>query len=82
MQTNYGTAITTLIVNYKEMLELIVQARIGDERIDEWKKALDLVENPEQVRSSLSKVISCQALIDGTFEFDEYNGKKYYEKYL
>ena len=56
------------------MLTLIVQARIGNERVDEWKKALDLVENPEQVRSKdyfKTKVINCQDIIDG-----------YYEKYL
>tara|TARA_R110002012_G_scaffold271038_2_gene456186 strand:+ start:239 stop:487 length:249 start_codon:yes stop_codon:yes gene_type:complete len=82
MKTNYGTAITTLIVNYKEMLELIIQARIGNDRIDEWKKAVDLVENPEQVRSRLPKEINCQAIIDGTFKFDDDGGNKYYEKYL
>lgn len=74
MKTNYGTALDSLIVNYKEMLTLIVQARIGNERVDEWKKALDLVENPEQVRSKdyfKTKVINCQDIIDG-----------YYEKYL
>ena len=82
MQTNYGTVLNSLIVNYKEMLTLIIQARIGDARVDEWKRALELVENPEQVRSRLPKEISFQDIIDGTFKFDEDAGNTYYEKYL
>ena len=80
MKTNYGTALDSLIVNYKEMLTLIVQARIGNERVDEWKKALDLVENPEQVRSKdyfKTKVINCQDIIDGTFKYDKIDYEKY-----
>ena len=77
MKTNYGTALNSLIVNYKEMLTLIVQARIGNERVDEWKKALELVENPEPVRSRLPKVIDCQAIIDGTFKYDKIDYEKY-----
>lgn len=47
---NYGTAVNKLINSYNEMLELIVQARIATDRIDEWKKDLDLVTNPDQTR--------------------------------
>jgi len=47
---NYGTAINNLIENYKEMLGILVQARISSDRIDDWKKDLDLVTNPDQTR--------------------------------
>ena len=39
---NYGTAINNLINNYKEMLEILVQARIASDRIDDWQNDLDL----------------------------------------
>tara|TARA_R110000824_G_scaffold52052_7_gene144702 strand:+ start:5258 stop:5542 length:285 start_codon:yes stop_codon:yes gene_type:complete len=45
---NYGTAIDKLIDNYQEMLELLIQARLASNRIDEWKNTLDIVINPEQ----------------------------------
>ena len=45
---NYGTAIDKLIDNYREMLELHIQARLASDRIDEWKNTLDIVINPEQ----------------------------------
>ena len=47
---NYGTAINKLIDSYHEMLELIVQARIASDRIDDWQNDLDLVTNPDQTR--------------------------------
>jgi len=50
---NYGTAINKLIDSYHEMLELIVQARIATDRIDEWKKDLDIVINPDQTKMNL-----------------------------
>lgn len=50
---NYGTAINNLIENYKEMLGILVQARISSDRIDDWKKDLDLVTNPDQTRMNL-----------------------------
>ena len=45
---NYGTAMNRLIDSYKEMLELIINARIASDRIDEWKEILNLVTNPDQ----------------------------------
>jgi len=44
---NYGTFMDTFIENYQEMLELIIQARIASDRVDDWKKALESVLNPE-----------------------------------
>ena len=47
---NYGTAINDLIDNYKEMLGILIQARISSDRIDDWQNDLDLVTNPDQTR--------------------------------
>lgn len=51
---NYGTAMNSLIDYYKEMLELIIQARLASDRIDEWKEALNLVINPDQTYAPLT----------------------------
>ena len=51
MDYNYGTAMNKLIVNYSEMLELIIHARLASDRIDEWKETLKLVTNPDQTHS-------------------------------
>jgi len=45
---NYGTAMNNLIDYYKEMLELIIYARLASDRVDEWKETLNLVTNPDQ----------------------------------
>ena len=84
MQTNYGTFMDAFIENYKEMLSLIIQARIASDRVDAWQKSLNGVVNPEPIRSRLPKVINCQSIINGTFEFDDIGleGTEYYEKYL
>jgi len=50
LEYNYGTAMNTLIEYYEEMLELIVQARLASDRVDEWKKVLDLVTNTDQTK--------------------------------
>ena len=57
---NYGTAMNKLIDNYQEMLELIVQARIATDRIDEWKHDLDLVINPDQTRLTQIDLINVE----------------------
>ena len=49
---NYGTAINKLIDNYQEMLELIIQARLASDRIDDWKNTLAIVINPEQIKDN------------------------------
>ncbi len=53
---NYGTAVDKLIDNYQEMFTLIVQARIAGDRIDEWKRDLDLVLNPEQTKTKCTSL--------------------------
>ena len=57
---NYGTAMNKLIDNYQEMLELIVQARIAADKIDEWKHDLDLVINPDQTRLTQIDLINVE----------------------
>ena len=52
---NYGTAMNKLIDYYKEMLELIVQARLASDRIDEWKETLDVVTNPDQANMLITR---------------------------
>ena len=54
---NYGTSMNLLIDYYKEMMELIVQARIASDRVDEWKKVLDLVTNPDQTSMAIQRRI-------------------------
>ena len=54
---NYGTSMNLLIDYYKEMMELIVQARIASDRVDEWKKVLDLVTNPDQTSMAIQRII-------------------------
>jgi len=51
---NYGTAINRLIDYYKEMLELIIHARLASDRIDEWKAALYLATDPDQTHTSIT----------------------------
>jgi len=51
IEYNYGTAMNKLIDYYKEMLELIVQARLASDKVDEWKSVLELVTNPDQARA-------------------------------
>ena len=55
MDYNYGTAMNKLIDYYKEMLELIVQARLASDRIDEWKETLDVVTNPDQANMLITR---------------------------
>ena len=57
---NYGTAMNKLIDSYNEMLELIIQARIATDRIDEWKNDLDLVINPDQTRLTQIDLINVE----------------------
>jgi len=52
---NYGTALNKLIDNYQEMLELIIQARLASDRIDDWKNTLAVVINPEHIKSEFFK---------------------------
>ena len=53
IEYNYGTAVNKLIYCYEEMLELLIRARLASNRIDEWKKILDLVTNPDQTHASI-----------------------------
>ena len=75
--TKYGTFMDKFIENYQEMLEVIVQARIASDRVDEWKKSLEDVINPEPRSKNYykTKVIDCQAIIDGTFDYNDYWNK-------
>jgi len=57
---NYGTAVNNLIDNYTEMLGILVQARIASDRIDDWKKDLDLVINPDQTRLTQIDLINVE----------------------
>lgn len=43
----WGTNMDKFIENYGEMLEVIVQARIASDKVDEWKKSLEDILNPE-----------------------------------
>jgi hypothetical protein len=52
---NYGTAMNKLIDYYKEMLELIIQARLASDRIDEWKEVLSVVTNPDQTNTIITR---------------------------
>lgn len=77
--TNYGTFMDKFIENYKEMLAILVQARIASDRIDEWQKSLEDVMNPEPRSKGYYKTqyIDCQAIIDGTFKYDKIDYEKY-----
>jgi len=44
-----------LIDYYKEMLELIIQARLASDRIDEWKEVLSVVTNPDQTNTIITR---------------------------
>ena len=55
LDTNYGTALNRLINYYKEMLELIIHARLASDRVDEWKETLYIVTNPDQTHTPLTE---------------------------
>ena len=59
---NYGTAVNKLIDNYQEMLEILVQARLASDRVDDWKNTLDVVINPEQTKVDVQKRVNVASL--------------------
>ena len=65
---NYGTFMDTFIENYQEMLELIIQARIASDRVDDWQKALESVLNPEPRSRHDYKY----QVIDSRIDYDKY----------
>lgn len=60
VQYNYGTAVNKLIDYYQEMLEILVQARLASDRIDEWKNTLDVVVNPDQTKFNITQLENTQ----------------------
>lgn len=75
--SEYGTFMDTFIENYKEMLTLIVQARIASDRVDEWQKSLKGVVNPEPVAFG-DRVLEWLIHI----QYPSVETNSYYEKYL